>query len=54
MLNHVSADRIGFWTSVLDRQPAAVVRHEAAEVERLGFGTLLASVGRRVRSGFRL
>ena len=54
MLNHVDAGRIGIWTSALDRQPAAVVRRAAAEVERLGFGALLASVGRRVRSGCRL
>ncbi len=32
--------RFGIWTSVLDRQPAAVARAEARRIEALGFGTL--------------
>ena len=40
MLNSVDVGRIGIWTSALDRQPAAVVRRAAAEIERLGFGAL--------------
>ncbi len=31
---------IGIWTSALDRQPAAVVRRAAHEIERLGYGAL--------------
>ena len=39
-MSGVDVGRIGIWTSALDRQPAAVVRRAAIEIERLGFGAL--------------
>ncbi|MHB8293998.1 MAG: TIGR03620 family F420-dependent LLM class oxidoreductase [Acidimicrobiales bacterium] len=38
--SRVEIGRVGIWTSALDRQPAAMAREAAAELEQLGFPTL--------------